>query len=515
MALATFLSNPVVQRGLSAAAQAFTGVPAAPSAPTQAETQRQQAEMLGQRAFQAALTRPDMPIPPEFSTGSALVDEQARLRARYTLMRDAARSAVAERARAQGRSVTYDQAGNPVIGDMPQTPIVQAGPEGTRIAYRNGIPVGFSTPTATPSAEEMRFNQPYRSDAAAREAQIQKETAALPAEQRASIAARLGVENTPAAIARSLSAGVSATRSSMAGSPEQGEEIRRQATALAAQQRATEIMRSGAQKFNADNAARGVQMTPTGGYLMTPMGAASAAAAPAAAAPVAAPAVRAPVPMPASQATPAAPVQFTPEEIMDPESAALEQQAAAVLEQERVRPIQAAEDAQTREFIRTRAARIADLQKATVARDPAKIQAALNSLRMLKEPVRRQPRAATPEPAALPPGSEGYEMSQLLGARPMTSQELNRLTPRQYDELVRQAAVDDARIEAFNKGERQAEENFTDFRNLDIFERRREYDRLSRLNPELYPPFPKGGNTVFGFDPLYWTNFTDRPEPIR
>ena len=50
----------------------------------------------------------------------------------------------------------------------------------------------------------------------------------------------------------------------MAGSPEQGEEIRRQATALAAQQRATEIMRSGAQKFNADNATRGAQMTPMG-----------------------------------------------------------------------------------------------------------------------------------------------------------------------------------------------------------------------------------------------------------
>jgi hypothetical protein len=406
----TLLSNPVYQRGLEAA-QALAGVPAAAPAPTQAETQRQQAEMISQRASIAALARPDMPIPPEFSTGSALGDEQARLRARYALIRAAGRSAVAERARAQGRSVTYDEAGNPVIGDMPQTPIVQAGPEGTRIAYRNGIPVGFSTPTATPSAEEMRFNQPYRSDAAAREAQIQKETAALPAEQRASIAARLGVENTPAAIARSLSAGVSATRSSMAGSPEQGEEIRRQATALAAQQRATEIMRSGAQKFNADNATRGVQMTPTGGYLMTPMGAAPVAA------PVAAvPEVRAAVPAPRQPAaTPPTPVQFTTEEIMDPESTALEQQAAAVLEQERARPIQAAADAQTREFIRTRAARIADLQKATVARDPAKIQAALDSLRMLKEPILRQPRAAQPEPAALAPGSEGYGMSQLFG----------------------------------------------------------------------------------------------------
>lgn len=352
----TLLSNPVYQRGLEAA-QALAGVPAAAPAPTQAETQRQQAEMLRQRAFQAALARPDMPIPPEFSTGSALGDEQERLRARYALMRDAGRSAVVERARAQGRSVTYDQAGNPVIGDMPQTPIVQAGPEGTRIAYRNGIPVGFSTPTATPSAEEMRFNQPYRSDAAAREAQIQKETAALPAEQRASIAARLGVENTPAAIARSLSAGVSATRSSMAGSPEQGEEIRRQATALAAQQRATEIMRSGAQKFNADNAARGVQMTPTGGYLMTPM-AAPAAAAPVAAA-AAAPAVRAAVPAPrqtpaanelrleedlaalaeAERLAPAATQSVTPQEEFD----VLNQAEIVAAEAERVRPQKAAE----------------------------------------------------------------------------------------------------------------------------------------------------------------------------
>jgi arsenate reductase-like glutaredoxin family protein len=135
------------------------------------------------------------------------------------------------------------------------------------------------------------------------------------------------------------------------------------------------------------------------------------------AAPVAAvPEVRAAVPAPRQPAaTPPTPVQFTTEEIMDPESTALEQQAAAVLEQERARPIQAAADAQTREFIRTRAARIADLQKATVARDPAKIQAALDSLRMLKEPILRQPRAAQPEPAALAPGSEGYGMSQLFG----------------------------------------------------------------------------------------------------
>jgi hypothetical protein len=361
--IGTLLSNPVYQRGLDAA-QALAGVPAAAPAPTQAETQRQQAEMLLKRAFQAALTNPDMPIPPEFSTGSALGDEQERLRARYTLMRAAGRSAVAERARAQGRSVTYDQAGNPVIGDMPQTPIVQAGPEGTRIAYRNGMPVGFSTPTATPSAEEMRFNQPYRSDAAAREAQIQKETAALPAEQRASIAARLGVENTPAAIAGALSAGVSATRSSMAGSPEQGEEIRRQATALAAQQRATEIMRSGAQKFNADNATRGVQMTPTGGYLMTPMGAApvaaTTAAAPAMAASVAAPVAATPrATVPAPRQTPAANELRLEEDL----EALAEAERLATAATQSVTPQEALTQAQ--QFLKEEPARVAGEQAQT------------------------------------------------------------------------------------------------------------------------------------------------------
>lgn len=118
MSIATYLSNPVVQRGL-AAAQALAGVPAAPSAPTQAETQRQQAEMARQRAFTAYLGMgPDNRLPAQLSTGNPVADEQERLRARYALMRDAGRSAVIERAIAQGRSVTYDQSGNPVIGDV-------------------------------------------------------------------------------------------------------------------------------------------------------------------------------------------------------------------------------------------------------------------------------------------------------------------------------------------------------------------------------------------------------------
>jgi hypothetical protein len=436
--------SPFVNRFIAGATAPQVQVPYRPvqtQTPAPAAPAQNQGEMKRQRAFQAALMSPDMPIPPEFSTGSALGDEQERLRARYALMRDAGRSAVVERARAQGRSVTYDQAGNPVIGDMPQTPIVQAGPEGTRIAYRNGIPVGFSTPPVPPAQRSIT------------------PTAPMPAEMA---------------------------------------QVRSRATGLAAE-RAAQVLRDAAIAAAAPVAA-------------------TTAAAPAAAAPVAAaaaaPAVRAAVPAPRQPATPPTPVQFTPEEIMDPESAALEQQAAAVLEQERVRPIQAAADAQTREYIRTRAARIADLQKATVARDPAKIQAALDSLRMLKEPQLRQPRTATPEPAALPPSSEGYEMSQLLGARPMTSQELNRLTPRQYDELVRQDEAFKKRSEAYYEGRRQATEDFPDLFDIvavDFDDYMREYEELSRLNPERYPPSPY--DKTFTLRPRLAT--MERPEPIR
>ena len=144
----------------------------APAAPAQ-----NQGEMKRQRAFQAALMSPDMPIPPEFSTGSALGDEQERLRARYALMRDAGRSAVAERARAQGRSVTYDQAGNPVIGDvnpaqaigqyavrpsgLMQSQVVDL-PQGGRAVYdREGRLVGTSAPvnTGLDATDRAAFNR--------------------------------------------------------------------------------------------------------------------------------------------------------------------------------------------------------------------------------------------------------------------------------------------------------------------------------------------------------------------
>jgi hypothetical protein len=254
--------NPFTSRLLQQAMQPQTRVPFAPpaqtAAPTQSAMSPQQQRL--RAAFLNALARPDMPIEPQFSTGSAAGDEQAMLRARYARMLDAGRSAVAERAAAQGRSLQTGADGMPVYGDAPATPIVQESPGGVRVAYRNGMPVGFSTPR-TLNPEERLFNKQFQTDVAARRRQIETETNALPAAQRASIAARLGVENTSAAIAEALSAGVQ-NAGSVAATPERGEAIRRQATELAADQsvarmRAAQILRAAGATAPAVAAAEG------------------------------------------------------------------------------------------------------------------------------------------------------------------------------------------------------------------------------------------------------------------
>jgi len=255
-------------------------------APTQSAMSPQQQRL--RAAFLNALARPDMPIEPQFSTGSAAGDEQAMLRARYARMLDAGRSAVAERAAAQGRSLQTGADGMPVYGDAPATPIVQESPGGVRVAYRNGMPVGFSTPR-TLNPEERLFNKQFQTDVAARRRQIETETNALPAAQRASIAARLGVENTSAAIAEALSAGVQ-NAGSVAATPERGEAIRRQATELAADQSVARM--------------RVAQLLRAAGA--TAPAVAAAEGSPAAAAPAPAPAAAiAPMSPPVRQTTPA------------------------------------------------------------------------------------------------------------------------------------------------------------------------------------------------------------------
>lgn len=138
-------------RLLQQAMQPATRVPfAAAMQPTQAApTSAQSTAAQRQRtAYLAALANPDMPIEPQFSTGSATADEQAIRRARAARMLAAGQAAVAERAQAQGRLQGTDPVtGAPIVGAAAPSPIVQESPGGVRVAYRNGVPVGFSTMT--------------------------------------------------------------------------------------------------------------------------------------------------------------------------------------------------------------------------------------------------------------------------------------------------------------------------------------------------------------------------------
>jgi len=120
--------------------------PAAPAALTPQQEQLQRFN----RAYYAYLANPDMPLDPSESTGTLRGDQQALARARAARMMAAGQAAVAERAQAQGRLQGTDPVtGAPIVGAATAAPIVQESPGGVRVAYRNGVPVGFSTPQPT------------------------------------------------------------------------------------------------------------------------------------------------------------------------------------------------------------------------------------------------------------------------------------------------------------------------------------------------------------------------------
>jgi hypothetical protein len=147
--LLSFIGNAVRREAANFLNQGATQpvAPAAqPAAPAALTPQQEQLQRFN-RAYYAYLANPDMPLDPSESTGTLRGDQQALARARYARMLDAGRSAVAERAAAQGRSLQTGADGMPVYGDAPATPLVQENPSGVRVAYRNGMPVGFSTPT--------------------------------------------------------------------------------------------------------------------------------------------------------------------------------------------------------------------------------------------------------------------------------------------------------------------------------------------------------------------------------
>jgi hypothetical protein len=344
-------------------------------APTQSAMSPQQQRH--RAAFLNALARPDMPIEPQFSTGSAAGDEQAMLRARYARMLDAGRSAVAERAAAQGRSLQTGADGMPVYGDAPATPIVQESPGGVRVAYRNGMPVGFSTPR-TLNPEERLFNKQFQTDVAARRRQIETETNALPAAQRASIAARLGVENTSAAIAEALSAGVQ-NAGSVAATPERGEAIRRQATELAADQsvarmRAAQILRAAGATAPAVAAAQGAPV-------------AVQAAAPA------------PVPMQTTPAPSESPILPLTEEAIA-ETDVLERELARQEEAARQVPVETERRVRTEQFVAERARLLRQFEQAVRNGRPDVARRIQQQIQMLglPTPTMRAPQAAPERP---------------------------------------------------------------------------------------------------------------------
>lgn len=99
--------------------------------PAPADLQPQQARL--QAAFRNALLDPTKPIEPQFSTGSAKTDADLLRRAQIADAMDRARAAVVERRALQ------EMQGGPTSG------VQQVG--GTRVAFRNGVPVGIAQDT--------------------------------------------------------------------------------------------------------------------------------------------------------------------------------------------------------------------------------------------------------------------------------------------------------------------------------------------------------------------------------
>lgn len=93
----------------------------------------------GMRQYQAALTNallnPNMPVEQQFSTGSARTDAEVLRRAQIATALSNAQAAIQER-----RNLQAMQAGMSPTGGVQQV-------GGTRVAFRNGVPVGIAQDT--------------------------------------------------------------------------------------------------------------------------------------------------------------------------------------------------------------------------------------------------------------------------------------------------------------------------------------------------------------------------------
>jgi hypothetical protein len=304
-------------RLLQQAMQPATRVPfAAVMQPTQAApTSAQSTAAQRQRtAYLAALANPDMPIEPQFSTGSATADEQAMLRARYARMLAAGQAAVAERAAAQGRTLQTAPDGTQFYGAPDPTRAignyrvrpsglmedqVQTLPTGELALYdRTGRLVGT---TARVESLSDRYD-PKDVDSFGNPKRLP-----MDAIDRRAFNEGRGTASEREAFGSAL---IDTVRNQMSAQPRNAEEAAR----WEARGRAMQAMRQGTEVFNRQFADQGARMTPTGGFVMTPM---AGATAPAVAAAQAAPVAAAPAPAPAAAIAPMSPPvgQTTPAQL--------------------------------------------------------------------------------------------------------------------------------------------------------------------------------------------------------
>lgn len=99
------------------------------------ETPEQKAAKRYEAAFRNAMLNPNMPVEQQFSTGSARTDAEVLRRAQIATALSNAQAAIQER-----RNLQAMQAGM-----SPTSGVQQVG--GTRVAFRNGVPVGIAQDT--------------------------------------------------------------------------------------------------------------------------------------------------------------------------------------------------------------------------------------------------------------------------------------------------------------------------------------------------------------------------------
>jgi hypothetical protein len=276
--LLSFIGNAARQGAANFLNQGATQpvAPAAqPAAPAALTPQQEQLQRFN-RAYYAYLANPDMPLDPSESTGTLRGDQQALARARAARMLAAGQSAVAERAAAQGRTLQTAPDGTQFYGAPDPTRAignyrvrpsglmedqVQTLPTGELALYdRTGRLVGT---TASVESLSDRYD-PKDVDSFGNPKRLP-----MDAIDRRAFNEGRGTASEREAFGSAL---IDTVRNQMESQPRNQQEAARWET----RGRAMQAMRRGLEPFNRQFADQGAQMTPTGGFVMTPMAGATA-----------------------------------------------------------------------------------------------------------------------------------------------------------------------------------------------------------------------------------------------